>query len=102
MSKKHHPLTHKEVVSVLRAFDFKKYPQDGTSHIHWKKRTTDAKGRSGLWKVTVDEPKAPFSHDLVTFMARQAGLSKREFYKVATDKRHRKSILEKMRGTNEL
>jgi hypothetical protein len=31
-------------------------------------------------KVTVDCPKAPFSQDLISSMASQAGLSKKEFY----------------------
>jgi len=31
-------------------------------------------------KVTVDEPKAPFSHFLIQSMARQAGVSVKEFY----------------------
>lgn len=91
MSQKHRPLTHKEVISVLRAFNFQPRPQKGTSHVHWVK-TTIVRGEKKLWKVTVDEPKSPFSHDLVTFMARQAGIRKKEFYKVALDKNYRKQV----------
>jgi hypothetical protein len=36
--------------------------------------------RRRLYKVTVDCPKEPFTGDLVAWMARQAGVSKREFY----------------------
>lgn len=32
-------------------------------------------------KVTVDQPKSPFTHDLVKSMASQAGVSKDEFYR---------------------
>jgi hypothetical protein len=38
-----------------------------------------------IYKVTVDCPKAPFSHDLIRWMARQAGVSKKAFYE-ALDK----------------
>jgi hypothetical protein len=33
-----------------------------------------------LFKVTVDCPKSPFSQDLISSMAKQAGVSKKAFY----------------------
>lgn len=33
-----------------------------------------------FFKVTVDCPKSPFSQDLISSMAKQAGVSKKEFY----------------------
>jgi hypothetical protein len=47
----------------------------GTSHKQWVKIVA---GR--IYKVTVDAPKQPFTHDLVKSMASQAGLSKDNFY----------------------
>jgi len=76
MSGVFYPLTCKQVQTILKNLEFKPTPQEGTSHVHWKKIKD---GR--LYKVTVDCPKAPFSQDLVSSMARQAGVSKKEFYK---------------------
>lgn len=72
-----HPLTCKEVKRILKAFGFNPRPIKGTSHEHWVKYSPE--GRL-LGKVTVDCPNAPFSPDLVSSMAKQAGVSKREFY----------------------
>jgi predicted RNA binding protein YcfA (HicA-like mRNA interferase family) len=71
------PLTCKEVKQILRNLGFKERPRKGTSHEQWVKY--DSSGKL-LGKVTVDCPKSPFSQDLITFMARQAGVSKKEFY----------------------
>jgi predicted RNA binding protein YcfA (HicA-like mRNA interferase family) len=78
MSRRHRPLTVKEVETALKVLGFKPRPQGSTSHVHWVK---DEGGRR--FKVTVDPPKAPFSQDLIGFMARQAGVSKRAFYRAA-------------------
>jgi len=61
---------------------FEEFPQDGTSHVHWKKVVSGK-----MLKVTVDCPKAPFSNDLVKSMANQAGVSKRVFLEYCNDKK---------------
>ena len=75
---RHGPLTCKQVKQILKNLGFAARPQKGTSHEQWVKY--DAAGNL-IGKVTVDCPKAPFSQDLITFMARQAGVSKWNFYK---------------------
>lgn len=70
-----HPLTCKQVKDGLADLGFEARPRTGTSHEKWVKTT--AKGR---WIVTVDCPKAPFSNDLIASMARQAGMSTRQFH----------------------
>ncbi|WP_018913038.1 type II toxin-antitoxin system HicA family toxin [Thiomonas sp. FB-6] len=74
MSSAHPPLTCREVKEILRALGFSFREQSG-SHEQWVK--CDA---TGFLKVTVDCPKAPFSQDLISFMARQAGVNKKQFY----------------------
>ena len=70
MSGHHPPLTCAEFKAILTALGFQFRPKkSGTSHEDWVK--TQA-GR--LYKVTVDCPKAPFSQDLITSMAKQAGV----------------------------
>lgn len=69
------PLTCKEVKQILKSLGFAFRNQEG-SHENWV-RNEPAPFR----KVTVDCPKAPFSQDLITFMTRQAGVSKKEFYR---------------------
>jgi hypothetical protein len=77
MSSKYPPLTTKQVKRGLKILHFKPRPRtSGTSHEHWVKIVN---GR--IYKVTVDSPKSPFSHDLIKSMASQAGVSKKEFYK---------------------
>lgn len=68
------PLTCKEVKQILKNMGFTFRNQEG-SHENWV-RSEPVPFR----KVTVDCPKSPFSQDLITFMARQAGVSKKEFY----------------------
>jgi len=75
VSGQHPPLTCSQVKGVLTYLGFSFYTQKGSSHEQWKKA-----GHPG--KVTVDCPKAPFSHDLVGYMATQAGVTKKEFYKI--------------------
>lgn len=69
------PLTCQEVKKILAALGFTARPQKATSHEQWIKI---ADGR--IFKVTVDCPKAPFSQDLIGSMARQAGVTKKQFY----------------------
>lgn len=74
---RNHPLTCKEVKTILKNLGFEPRPQKGTSHEQWVKTDSD-----GVFhKVTVDCPKSPFSQDLIRSMASQAGVSKKEFYK---------------------
>ena len=54
---------------------FSPRPGRRTSHEQWIK---EEKGELKL--VTEDCPKSPFSQDLIKWMARQAGVSKDEFY----------------------
>ncbi len=75
MSGQQPPLACAQVKAVLVYLGFSFHCQKGTSHEQWKKS-----GHPG--KVTVDCPKAPFSHELIGYMAKQAGVSKKEFYKI--------------------
>lgn len=77
------PLTAKEVRQILKNLDFKFDGQDGSSHEHWVPADPNATFR----KVTVDEPKEPFGHTLVKFMADQAGVSVRRFYEALNEKK---------------
>ncbi|MGH8478210.1 MAG: type II toxin-antitoxin system HicA family toxin [Gammaproteobacteria bacterium] len=72
---KHRPLTCREVKMILKNLGFAPRPQKGTSHEQWVK---DDGGKRH--KVTVDCPKEPFTHDLIRWMARQAGVSREAFY----------------------
>ena len=74
---RHHPLTCKEIKKVLEALGFEPRPRKGGSHEHWVK---EEKGQ--LKKVTVDCPKAPFSQDLIKWMASQAGITKSRLYRI--------------------
>lgn len=65
------------VKSLLKMLGFSQVRQSG-SHEHYQ---MVARGR--MRTVTVDCPKAPFSHALVKSMASQAGLVKSEFYAAA-------------------
>ncbi|WP_084480176.1 type II toxin-antitoxin system HicA family toxin [Methylomicrobium lacus] len=75
MSGHHPPLTCSQVKAVLAHLGFSLYVQKNSSHEQWKKPEFPG-------KVTVDCPKAPFSHDLVGYMAKQAGVSKKDFYNI--------------------
>jgi predicted RNA binding protein YcfA (HicA-like mRNA interferase family) len=55
-------------------------PRTASSHEKWVK-TTGAQ----RWVVTVDCPKQPFGPDLISSMARQAGVSKADFYRAALE-----------------
>jgi len=75
---RHYPLTCNQVKKILKAAGFAPAPnKSGTSHEHWKKVVGGK-----LYKVTVDCPKAPFSQDLISSMAKQAGMTKKQFYAV--------------------
>lgn len=75
MSAQYPPLTCKQVKQILTSLGFSPRPIKGTSHEQWIK---DLDGKR--YKVTVDCPKAPFSQDLISSMAHQAGQTKKAFY----------------------
>ncbi len=74
MSSQYPPLTCREVKIILKKLGFVFDRQRG-SHEQWSK---------GKYRVTVDCPKQPFSHTLIKYMAKQAGISKDTFYKALT------------------
>lgn len=75
MSGKYPPLTCKEVKEILKKLGFESRPKKGTSHEQWVRKDPPP-----FRKVTVDCPKAPFSQILIASMAKQAGVSKKDFY----------------------
>jgi predicted RNA binding protein YcfA (HicA-like mRNA interferase family) len=77
MSGEFPPLTCKDVKAILAYLGFVARPRKGTSHELWVKVEN---GR--LYKVTVDCPKAPFSQTLIKSMAEQAGVKKKDFYRI--------------------
>jgi len=77
MSGEYPPLTCKDVKKILAHLGFIPRPAKATSHEQWVK---EENGR--LYKVTVDCPKAPFSQTLIKSMAEQAGVKKKDFYRV--------------------
>jgi predicted RNA binding protein YcfA (HicA-like mRNA interferase family) len=72
MSAKYPPLTCKDVKRILKALGFEPRPRKRTSHEQWVREDPE-----NIYKVTVDCPKAPFSQDLISSMATQAGVSKK-------------------------
>jgi predicted RNA binding protein YcfA (HicA-like mRNA interferase family) len=76
MSGEFPPLTCKDVKAILSCLGFIFDTQKG-SHEHWVLIKNGKK-----YKVTVDCPKSPFSQILINSMAKQAGLSKKDFYRV--------------------
>lgn len=74
MSGAYPPLTCEDVKNILRKLGFAFFNKEG-SHEQWKRRDS-----RGFFKVTVDCPKAPFTQDLISSMARQAGVTKKQFY----------------------
>jgi hypothetical protein len=81
MSGQHPPIECADFKAILRKLGFEpRPPRSGTSHEQWVK-TEGGK----FYKVTVDCPKAPFSHDLIGSMARQAGVTKKRIYEIYHD-----------------
>lgn len=78
MSSQFPPLDCKKVKKILKHLGFVRRDQKNTSHEQWVKDTPN-----GRLKVTVDCPKAPFSPDLISSMAKQSGISKKNFYKIS-------------------
>ncbi|PPD20847.1 MAG: hypothetical protein CTY18_03920 [Methylomonas sp.] len=69
-------ITSKELKSILTYLGFVFATQKG-SHEQWVLIKDNRK-----YKVTVDCPKAPFSQDLIKSMAAQAGVKKKDFYRI--------------------
>ena len=82
MSGHHPPLTCDAFKAILRKMGFTPRPRKGTSHEQWV-------GSVGgqFRKVTVDCPKAPFSQELISTMAKQAGVTKKIIYEFHFGKR---------------
>lgn len=78
MGKRRPQLDCRDVKRLLRLLGFAAHKSKG-SHDQFVHELA----RSRFRKVTVDCPKAPFSHDLVHSMASQAGVSVDEFYDAA-------------------
>lgn len=76
MSGQHPPITCKDLKAILKHLGFAHESTTG-SHEQW---TKIANGRK--YKVTVDCPKSPFTQTLITSMASQAGVTKKDFYKI--------------------
>ena len=74
MSGKYPPITHKEAERGLRGLGFVKQKSKATSHEQWVK---EGKPRH---KVTLDKHHAPYTRQLLGFIIKQSGVSKKTFY----------------------
>lgn len=77
MSRWKRPLDAREVRSILKNLGFE-YRSTSGSHEQW------IMAGPPFRKVTLDPPKQPFSHTLISFMASQAGVTVKEFYEALT------------------
>jgi len=75
MSGHHPPISCSEFKEILTKMGFAPRAGKGTSHEQWI-----ATINGTFRKVTVDCPKAPFSQDLISSMAKQAGVTKAIIY----------------------
>lgn len=76
MSGHYPPITCKEMKAILKILGFAHQSTNG-SHEQWSKVVEGRK-----YKVTVDCPKSPFSQTLIDSMAAQAGVTKKEIYRI--------------------
>jgi|CXWL01.1.fsa_nt_gi predicted RNA binding protein YcfA (HicA-like mRNA interferase family) len=76
MSGENPPITCKELKYILTYLGFS-FDTQKSSHEQWVLIKDNRK-----YKVTVDCPKAPFSQDLIKSMAAQAGVKKKDFYRI--------------------
>jgi len=74
MSRWKRPLTAAEVRRILKSLGFELRPQKSTAHEQWVKHDPSFR------KVTLSAHNQPFDDFIVSSMARQAGVSVREFY----------------------
>lgn len=70
------PLTYKEVTTALKRMGFEIKPKTATAHEQWIR--TDDRGK---FVVTVDKHIAPFDKTLIKSMARQAGMTTKDFFR---------------------
>jgi hypothetical protein len=73
------PLTARDVRQIAKNLGFTYRNTEG-GHENWIRETPPP-----FRKMTIDAHIAPFAHTLISYMARQAGVSVREFYQ-ALDK----------------
>jgi predicted RNA binding protein YcfA (HicA-like mRNA interferase family) len=81
MSGQHPPISCSDFKDILKALGFehrKSKNLTSGSHENWVGKDANGKFR----KVTVDCPKAPFSQDLISAMAHQAGVTKKKIYEI--------------------
>ena len=76
MSGEQPPITCKDLKAILTYLGFTFDTQRG-SHEQWVLIKNNRK-----YKVTVDCPKSPFSPTLIKSMAAQAGMTKKDFYRI--------------------
>jgi predicted RNA binding protein YcfA (HicA-like mRNA interferase family) len=76
MSGQHPPITCKDFKEILKLLGFTHEATHG-SHEQWTKLENGRK-----FKVTVDCPKSPFTQTLISSMASQAGVAKKEIYRI--------------------
>jgi predicted RNA binding protein YcfA (HicA-like mRNA interferase family) len=67
-------LTAKEVRRIVKTLGFRHQSDEG-GHEHWVRDEPQP-----FRKVTISAHVAPFGHDLIRYMAKQAGVSIRDFY----------------------
>ena len=77
---KYPPLEAVDIRNGLKAAGFELRTQKA-SHEQWI-LDGEKNGKKFRYKVTVDGHHAPFSQDLVSSMANQAGMSKKQFYEL--------------------
>jgi predicted RNA binding protein YcfA (HicA-like mRNA interferase family) len=73
MSRWRRPLKAAEVRKILKALGFVPRPIKGTGHEHWV-------ANNPFRKVTLSAHSEPFDDFIVSSMARQAGVSVKDFY----------------------
>ncbi len=74
MSRWKRPLRAEDVRKILKALGFAPRPQKSTGHEHW------VRDGNPFRKVTLSAHNEPFDDFIVSSMARQAGVSVRQFY----------------------
>ncbi len=74
MSRWKRPLSAAEVRKILKNLGFESRPQKSTAHEQW------VKSEPSFRKVTLSAHNQPFDDFIVASMARQAGVTVREFY----------------------
>ncbi len=75
------PLTHREAVTALKALGFTKRKSKSTSHEQWVK---EYPGKNPAFrKVTLDSHNSPYTKSLLQSILKQAGVSKKAFYKAS-------------------